>query len=285
MVKFLYKLIILRKIRAITVTFNEQGAIIDRAKVNADCFSEVIGTTAFDMVVIPAGAFLMGSPEGEGDSDERPQHRVTIKSFAMSRLLVTQSQWRAVAALPKVAIDINDNPSQFLGADLPVESLTWFEAMEFCARLSRHTERRYRLPSESEWEYACRAGTQTPFAFGETISSKIANFDGNAQYRVKRRGIYRQQTTPAGSLKVANRFGLFDMHGNVWEWCRDVWHDNYEGAPSEGSAWIEGGNQNLRVVRGGSWDYPAYGCRSAFRDRANPTIRSPFNGLRIVAEI
>jgi hypothetical protein len=189
-------------------------------------------STYLDMVEIPAGSFLMGSPpeeEGRYD-DEGPQHEVTLGAFFMSRTPVTQAQWHAVASLPKVSRDLELNPSYFRGDDLPVERVSWHDCIEFCQRLSQHTGRDYTLPSESQWEYACRAGTITRFHFGDEITTKQVNFDGED---------YRGKTTDVGSF-AANAWGLYDMHGNVWEWCLDDWHDSYEGAPSDGSAWVEG---------------------------------------------
>jgi len=134
-----------------------------------------------EMVAIPGGTFLMGSPESEKDrsSNESPQHRVTVKPFFMGKFTITQAQWQAVAALPKLKTDLNANPSHFKGANRPVEKVSWYDAEEFCARLSRKTSKAYRLPSEAEWEYACRSETTTPFHFGETLTPQIANYGNN----------------------------------------------------------------------------------------------------------
>ncbi|MCZ8162317.1 MAG: formylglycine-generating enzyme family protein, partial [Microcystis sp. LE19-196.1B] len=136
---------------------------------------------------------------------------------------------------------------------------------EFCARLSKLTGREYRLPSEAEWEYACRAGTTTPFYFGETITGELANYRASGTYAGEPKGEDREQTTPVGQFPP-NAFGLYDMHGNVWEWCADTWHDNYDGAPTDGSACIENGDDNRSPLRGGSWFYDPLYCRSADRD-------------------
>jgi formylglycine-generating enzyme required for sulfatase activity len=156
----------------------------------------------------------------------------------------------------------------------PVEQVSWHDAVEFCQRLSRYTNRQYRLPSEAEWEYACRAGTTTPFHFGLAISRDFVNCKRNVGMALislpaSLAGL-GGETTEVGSFNVANAFGLYDMHGNVWEWCQDVWHGNYEGAPTDGSAWIEGGDQERRVLRGGSWLNVPGGCRSAYRFRVAP---------------
>jgi formylglycine-generating enzyme required for sulfatase activity len=226
------------------------------------------------MVKIPGGNFTMGSPSSEknrGD-DEGPQHLVRIQPFFMGKYPVTQAQYQAI---------IGKNPSNFKGDDRPVEQVTWHDAVEFCARLSQKTGRQYRLPSEAEWEYACRAGTTTPFYFRETITPELANYDGNYIYGSGSKGKYRQKTTNVGSFKP-NNFGLYDMHGNVWEWCADHWHGNYDGAPTDGSAWIEGGDASRRVLRGGSWDYNPVYCRSAYRGHLNPDFAYYYIGFRVV---
>ncbi|NER98051.1 MAG: SUMF1/EgtB/PvdO family nonheme iron enzyme [Symploca sp. SIO1B1] len=247
--------------------------IVKHRQQQAYCFTEDLGNgVELEMVAIPEGSFLMGSPKGEPErlSSESPQHRVTVKSFLMGQYPVTQAQWQAVVALPQVSTELKPNLSHFKGESRPVEQVSWYDAVEFCARLSQHTKRSYRLPSEAEWEYACRAGTTTPFHFGETITPELANHDGNYTYGNGSKGKSSEGTTPVGSFKVANDFGLYDMHGNVWEWCADHWHGNYEGAPTDGSAWVdEDSNKNenrSRRLRGGSWlDSPEY-CRSASRN-------------------
>ena len=187
---------------------------------------------------IPAGRFLMGSPANEpGRSEvEGPQHEVKMGAFWMAQTPITQAQWREVASWPKINHDLKPDPSRFKGDNRPVEQVSWVDAMEFCHRLSQRTGKNYTLPSEAQWEYACRAGTTTPFHFGPTISAEVANYDGNYTYNQGDRGIYCEQTTDVASFP-ANPWGLYDMHGNVWEWCLDDWHDSYEGAPADGSAW------------------------------------------------
>jgi formylglycine-generating enzyme required for sulfatase activity len=151
--------------------------------------------------------------------------------------------------------------------------------VEFCRKLSQKTGHAYCLPSEAEWEYACRAGTTTPFDFGDTIAPDLVNYDGNNPYAWAPKGIYRQQTTDVGSFPP-NSFGLYDMHGNVWEWCSDRWHDNYNGAPTNGSAW-ETGTSEYRVHRGGSWSDDAVYCRSAYRFRYSAGLRIRYFGFRV----
>lgn len=253
------------------ITLDSQGRENSRNSRSANFFPENLGNgITLEMVAIPGGTFTMGSPtsEAERDSDESPQHSVTISPFYMGKYTVTQAQWRVVAGLPKVNRDLESDPSRFKGDNLPVESINWLDATEFCARLSKYTGRNYRLPTEAEWEYACRAGTNTPFHFGETISTECANYDGNSVYGSKTKGVYREKTTKVGSFYVANNFGLYDMHGNVWEWCEDSLHENYQDAPIDGSAWLDTNiNNNERLLRGGSWYGNPESCRSANRVR------------------
>ncbi|NEP10093.1 MAG: SUMF1/EgtB/PvdO family nonheme iron enzyme [Symploca sp. SIO2C1] len=269
------------------VTVNAQGKQIEHSKGKASYFTEDLGKgVSLEMVVIPAGSFQMGSPDIEEDrlDSESPQHWLTIASFCLGKYPITQAQWEAVATLPQVKRKLDPNPSKFKGKDLPVERVSWFDAVEFCARLSQKAGREYRLPSEAEWEYACRAGTTNPFHFGETITPELANYDGNYTYGSGVKGKYCEKTTPVGSFKVANAFGLYDMHGNVWEWCTDHWHDNYKGAPTDGSAWLnnQDNDNDSRLVRGGSWfNYP-WDCRSAARFYDEPDGRGSGVGFRVV---
>lgn len=240
-----------------------------------------------EMVSIPGGTFLMGSPaeEPERRASEDPQHEVSVAPFLMSKFPITQAQWRAVAALPEIERKLNPDPSYFKGDQRPVEQVSWDDAAEFCRRLSAHTGRPYRLPSEAEWEYACRAGTTTPFHFGETITTDLANYDGDSTYRRGPTGVYRKETTEVGCFP-ANAFGLCDMHGNVWEWCADYWHENYEGAPSDGSAWLRADDDGApRVLRGGSWNLNPRNCRSACRNHFNPRAVNSLNGFRVVCVV
>ena len=258
-----------------------------------------------EMVQIPGGSFLMGSPEDElkRAKDESPQHTVTIAPFFMGKHPITHAQWSAVAALPQVNRELEPDPSDFKGDDRPVEKVSWFDAVEFCDRLSQLTGRPYRLPSEAEWEYACRAspmptsatpgsgevrraGTTTPFHFGETITPDLANYNWSNTYgtiKITKEKDF-EGTTPVGQFSIANAFGLYDMHGNVWEWCQDHWHSNYEGAPTDGSAWIdpEAEKDANRLLRGGSWPFNPRYCRSACRIDDYPGVRYIYNGFRVV---
>ena len=260
--------------------------IIHEYERTAQYFIEDLGNgIQLEMVMIPSGSFIMGSPETEEGSidDERPQHQVTIKAFCLGKYQVTQAQWKAVAAFPQVNRELKPDPSRFKGNNRPVESVSWEDAVEFCDRLSRHTKRQYRLPSEAEWEYACRAGTTTPFHFGKTITTDLVNYNGNYTYGQGSKGVYRKETTEVGSFGVANNFGLYDMHGNVWEWCQDDWHSDYEGAPIDGSAWLNNEEDNNdKLLRGGSWNYNPKYCRSAYRNGINLVVNNDIIGFRVV---
>ncbi len=228
---------------------------------------------SLEMVKIPGGEFMMGAPEEEEGSysDERPQHKVKISPFLMGKYPVTQAQWRSLAYLPEVERPLDLDPSHFKGDNRPVEVVSWDDAVEFCKRLARETGNDYRLPSEAEWEYACRAGTTTPYHFGQKITPDLANYA-----RAGRGG-----TTPVGRFQVANAFGLYDMYGNVFEWCQDNWHDNYEGAPNYGSAWLSR-DSNKKIVRGGSWYNSPRNCRSACRYDDSRDDRYDHFGFRVV---
>ncbi|MGI2905759.1 caspase, EACC1-associated type [Tolypothrix sp. VBCCA 56010] len=273
------------------VTVNAKGERINSSRGRAEFFTEDLGNDVIlEMVAIPGGQFLMGSPENEleRDDSESPQHTVTVQPFFMGKFPVTQAQWGAVAVSEKVKIDLELDPSNFKGDNRPVERVSWNHAIEFCARLSNKTGKNYRLPSEAEWEYACRAGTTTPFYFGETITTDLANYNGNYTYGSGIKGQYRKQTTDVG-IFPPNPFGLFDMHGNICEWCQDEWHQNYNEAPTDGSAWlIENDNHLIRHLRGGSWLYYPKFCRSASRlnhDRAERDNLYHYIGFRVVCAV
>ncbi|RUT06437.1 hypothetical protein DSM106972_026940 [Dulcicalothrix desertica PCC 7102] len=270
-------------------------------------FVEDLGGVELEMVLIKGGTFTMGAPKTEEGSrdNERPQHEVTVPTFFMGKYPITQAQWRAVANMQHLRVneDLEPDPSRFKGDNLPVERVTWRHAVEFCSRLASYTntKREYRLPSEAEWEYACRAGTTTPFHFGDTITTDLANYRGtdskenkwSGSYGRGTKGKYREQTTPVGSFGAANAFGLYDMHGNVWEWCLDDWHDNYKGAPTDGSAWFNNENDNLYekkrdvVLRGGSWYYSPKYNRSAYRylGRSVREFNFTYVGFRVVCGV
>ncbi|GCA90284.1 formylglycine-generating enzyme family protein [Microcystis aeruginosa] len=269
-----------------TLYVDKRGEITKREPREAYYYQEPLGEgiEPLTMVAIPGGTFLMGSPGEKYDNeDEKPQHPVSVSAFYLSQTLITRAQWRFVAHLPREGKDLDPDPAEFKESDNnPVERVRWYDAIEFCARLSRHTGKNYRLPSEAEWEYACRAGTTTPFHFGETITGELANYDSSIVYQQEKAKKSPKKTTPVRSYPP-NAFGLYDMHGNVWEWCLDPWHRGYQGAPpTDGSVWdeknIDNRYENLlnsinklltddrdSVLRGGCWyNYPNL-CRSAFR--------------------
>ena len=226
-------------------------------------------------------------------------HRVTLGEFLLGQTPITQAQWRAVAAWQRLEHEDGDlwpevldadpvaklnKAERFLGEQRPVVNVSWHDAMAFCKRLRLRSGKNYTLPSEAQWEYACPAGTTTPFHSGATLSTKLANYDGSEVYGNGEKGGYRQQTMDVASFP-ANPWGLQDMHGNVWEWCADHWHDNYESAPEDGRAWIdEGAKANdlkWRLLRGGSRNYPPAYCRSASRDDFHPDNRYDNFGFRV----
>ena len=236
---------------------------------------------AITMIQIPAGQFQMGSSELEADrqSYEVPKHLVKLGSFFMGQTAVTQAQWQVVAGWPKQQLELKDQPSRFQAANQPVEQVSWEEAVEFCRRLCVQSGRNYTLPSESQWEYACRAGSITPFAFGETLTADLANCDGRVPYASVPVSVFRCQPTEVGSFS-ANAWGLHDMHGNVLEWCLDLWHDSYRGAPADGRAWMIGAGLH-RLLRGGSWLSIPRNCRSASRNYNLPVVRNNCFGFRV----
>jgi formylglycine-generating enzyme required for sulfatase activity len=275
-----------------TATVQRQGNqwVIQRQQRQADRFIEVMSIkedVRLEMIAIPGGTFQMGSPRQEANrqNSEGPQHKVTVPAFFMGRYPITQAQWQVVAAtLPQVKRELNPEPSGFKGEDRPVERVNWFDAVEFCARLSQYTGREYRLSSEAEWEYACRAETVTPFHYGATITPELANYRHDTSYNNGPTGKQPDQTTPVGQYPYANAWGLSDMHGNVWEWCADHWHGNYKGAPTDGSAWFDESDESnsKRVIRGGSWLNTPQDCRSACRFHDYPRGSDHIIGFRVV---
>ncbi|MBD2487420.1 SUMF1/EgtB/PvdO family nonheme iron enzyme [Aulosira sp. FACHB-615] len=264
----------LKTFRFETVTVDATGNITNRRNCEAKYFIEDLGNgVKLEMVQIPGGTFMMGSPEGEGDSDEKPQHEVTVPGFFMGKYPITQAQYQAI---------MGKNPSDFIGDEKPVETVSWDDTVEFCQKLSQKTGRTYRLPSEAEWEYACRAGTTTPFYFGETITTDLVNYNGNYPYGAAPKGEYRGETTDVGKFPP-NAFGVYDMCGNVWEWCQDVYNHSYQSAPRDGSQWLTSKNNNMKILRGGSWsDYARFG-RTVSRYKCLRELCYEFVGFRVVA--
>ncbi len=276
----------------------EQRSFKVQADKPTDYISENLGNgVTLDLLRIPAGKIMMGMPADErqialdnvvkyGNKREdvekwldwsTPQHQATLKEFWLGKFTITNAQWYAV---------MGTNPSEqydvkFQGKNQPVVGVSWDDTKEFCKKASEKTGKSIRLPSETEWEYACRAGTNTAFHFGETITSELVNYDGNYPYGDAPEGEYRQKTVNVDSFSP-NAWGLYQMHGNVWEWCEDVWHDNYKGIPQDGSPWLKDGEQNRHVVRGGSWDDNADICRSAIRNRFDTDYSFNNLGFRVV---
>jgi formylglycine-generating enzyme required for sulfatase activity len=245
---------------------------------------ELTEGVALTMVKIPAGTFLKGSPpdEPERSDDEGPQHKVSLGPFFLVQSPITQAQWLAVASWEKVERDLLPDPSKFKGTNRPVEQLSWWDAVEFCRRLSQRTGKCYGLPSEAQWEYTCRAGSITPFHFGATLTPELANYKGGSSYDNGPTGIFRKQTTDVASFP-ANSWGLQDMHGNVWEWCEDHWHSSYDFAPEDGQPWLipAAGTNEQRLLRGGCWNESPSRCRSAFRMSAPPELCINSVGFRV----
>jgi formylglycine-generating enzyme required for sulfatase activity len=260
---------------------------MERRSLQVEGYREDLGEgVALTMVKIPAGSFWMGSSEDEPERLERegPQHEVTLSAFLIAQTPITQAQWRAVAGWQKVGRDLKPDPSKFKGANRPVEQVSWFDALEFCRRLNQRTGQRYGLPSEAQWEYACRAGSTTPFHCGATLTPELANYDGNHVYGNGPKGTYREQTIDVASFP-ANGWGLHDMHGNVWwEWCEDHWHDSYNFAPGDDQPWLipAAAADEPRLLRGGSWNFLPRDCRSAFRVHDRPGLADNDVGFRVV---
>jgi formylglycine-generating enzyme required for sulfatase activity len=228
------------------------------------------------VVYIPAGEFEMGSPmeEPERDKDEAQHHIKLTKAFYIGKFEVTQIQYRVI---------MNDNPSKFGGDKLPVDNVSWYDAMRFLKKLSDKTNMKFRLPTEAEWEYACRAGTKTTFNTGTTLDSDLANYDASEPYADGIIGKYLKRTTVVGSYPP-NAFGLYDMHGNVWEWCSDIYDsDYYKQTPLSDPKGPQEGKP--KVIRGGAWNEYAYKCRSADRNHRWPKDTQSIIGFRVVLEI
>src|SRR5574341_394347 len=254
------------------ITLDEQGTIKERAARRARQFVDRLSRdVVLELVWIPGGTFLMGSLRSQGYDDEHPQRRVTVAPFLIGKYPVTQEQWQSL---------MGKSSSRFKGARRPVENVSWQEAGRFCERLSRTTGRAYHLPSEAQWEYACRAGTSTPFYFGETLTTDVANYNGEFTFRSEPKGVYRHETTEVGCFPP-NAMGMFDLHGNIWEWCSDAWHDNYEGAPTDERAWELKGDAALRVARGGCWHDTPDVCRSAARLKMAANEGDDIVGFRV----
>lgn len=276
------------------VFIDARGNLSGRDRGHASYFTELLGNgIVLKMVQIPEGTGQIGSPITEkGRFDDEQLHSVQNRAFFISKYPITQQEWKAVAELPKVKRSIDPEPACFKGLNRPVEQVSWYDAVEFCARLSQATGRSYRLPTETEWEYACRAGTTTPFHFGETLSTDWANYCGEDRYSKGRTrqgiwykgaygkgttGIDRKETTEVGQFQAANAFGLYDMHGNVWEWCS--YHEDSSDVPLNQQHLVE---ENQQPLRGGAWKSSPSACRCASRLQLSPSYREAFVGVRVV---
>lgn len=265
---------------------DDSGRITSRFDASAIYFAEDLGAgVSLEMGLVPGGAFNMGSASNElippSNMMEQPVHSVSIRPFSLGVYPVTKAQWRRVSGFPRISTDLHPISSTGLAPELedrlPADLIFNAEAVEFCQRLQSYTGRAYRLPSEAEWEYACRAGTTTKYHFGDGISLDVANFND---------GLTRPLAlTPVGSKQAPNRYGLFDMHGNVLEWCADWSHPNYDGAPTDGSPWTNGSDSSSRVGRGGSYLFGADSARSGAR--YHDDIRGSFSGhgLRVALDM
>jgi eukaryotic-like serine/threonine-protein kinase len=255
-----------------TVKTNDQGQIIKRERKSAQYYQEILlNNVPLDMVYVQGGTFMMGSNEYD---IEKPIHQVRVKPFFMGKYAVTQGQYEAI---------MGTNPSSFKnGDDYPVENVSWYDAMTFCEKCSEITGKTYSLPSEAQWEYACRAGTNTPFTFGETVTPDLVNYDGNYPCDKAPQGKYRE-TTVSVDYFPPNGFGLYGMHGNVWEWCGDDWVDSYKNTPTDGSPYLVSFKHNSnKVLRGASWGTYGVNCRSSSRSLSAPVNGYNTVGFRVV---
>lgn len=261
-----------------SVVLNEIGDIVERASFQTNKISVAVGRCEpIEMIEIPSGSFEMGSEESDigARPNEFPRHVVDVSGFLIGKITVTQTQWSAVMEwLPNIS-------ESFRGEHLPVVNVWLEDALEYCERLKRLTGLNFRLPAEAEWEYACRAGSTFAFGFGAAISADLANFDGSAPFGDLAPTKASDGLRAAASYGVANRFGLYDMHGNVWEWCSDIWHENYVQAPKTATPWIENGDRGYCVQRGGAWNSSAADCRSAARVGDVAHNRDNIVGLRL----
>lgn len=292
----------LRRVDFDAITLNSDGSVNRRFSLSTKCYLEDLGSGLnLAMVIVPAGQFLMGTTFEQATLvqaeyvqycgkdfaefwHEGPPHTVSVPSFYIGMFEVTQAQWRAVAGLPLVNIELPADPSYFKGDNRPVEEVSWLQAVEFCDRLSAATGRNYRLPTEAEWEYACRAGTTTAYYFGNAITTEYSNYDGIEPYGSVGWGADRDETMPVGALGAPNSFGLYDMHGNVGEMCADPWQETYHGAPGDARVWTNGGDPYIHPVRGGAIiSTPAFMRAASRRQDYNPDHPCYRCGFRVVA--
>jgi formylglycine-generating enzyme required for sulfatase activity len=272
----------LKTINFITVKLNNQGEIIAKQNRAAQVYHEDLGNgVTLTMVKIPAGSFVMGSYPREQYGrieNENPQHTVSLKAFYIGQTEITISQYQAI---------MGGKPTYPEYAQHAVQHISWLDAQDFCEKLSQKTGKTYGLPSESQWEYACRSKTTTPFSFGDTITTDVANYSGRYSYNKEPDGVVRLEDINVAAFPP-NAFGLFDMHGNVWEWCQDIWHETYEGAPTNGDAWTtkdsnnSNGSKNDRVLRGGGSGSHPRELRSANRYNKWEDYKGDDIGFRVI---
>lgn len=268
-----------------TAMVDEMG-VVTREPAQGKLYRETLADgVTLELVEVAGGSFCLGTVAEEDSNDnESPRIAARVPGFYCGRFEVTQAQWKAVAAYPKVKIDLPANPSEIKGDTLPVDNVSWDESVEFCARLSRKTGRIYRLPSETEWEYACRAGRTTPFGFGMTLSQTVENYDSSLPFGDEPTVPAFKRAIPVGS-GLPNPFGLSDMHGNVREWCLDEYCKHFTGSHAVGAP-----TRNLRlaedrlqhVIRGGSWAVSPNICRAAVRDHDLFSAKNSLLGFRVV---
>ena len=267
-----------------TENVNAQGEVKKQLRGEATTFTENLGNgVSLEMVRIPGGRFVMGAAKGELEANENeyPQREVVVPAFWMGRCVVTQAQWKALMGPKAISAQLggHSNDATLKKPQQPIENVFWTDAVSFCQRLSLQTGRDYQLPSNAQWEYACRAGSTTPFYFGETLTPELANYNGNYTYGQGVKGCYRETTTAVGSF-APNAFGLYDMHGNVWEWCLDRWQTH--GKALSLDATIRGLASKKKSLRGGSWFYLPSNCRSAYRMTYPFHNRTDDRGFRII---
>jgi formylglycine-generating enzyme required for sulfatase activity len=255
-----------------TIEVDDSGVVVSRPRIPIKVFRQaLVDGVWIDMVLVPGGTFSMGSPHSKGHLDEEPQRIVHVRDFHLGQVTITQQQWHAVMK--------KAHPCRGKGPENPVDRVSWNDAQRFCEKLSKLSKLSYRLPSEAEWEYACRAGSSGDFSWGNMITTKLANYVGLHAYMNGPKGEYRHGPIRSKQFPP-NRFGLYDMHGNLDAWCMDSWHENYTAAPLDFEPWIRGGTEE-KVIRGGSWHDPPTLCRSAARLKLNPSEGEDFMRMRV----
>ena len=227
------------------------------------------GGLSFEMILVEGGSFMMGSEDSEALDSEKPVHEVTLDSFCIGKFPVTQALWKAV-------MGNDNNPSYFKGSERPVEMVSWENTQPFFQALQNLAGKSYRLPTEAEWEYAARGG------------NKSQGYQYAGSNKLKEVAWYRENShseTKIVGLKYSNELGIYDMSGNVWEWVEDQWHKNYEGAPTDGSTWVDREENAARVLRGGTWAYDPQDCRCSVREFIAPQGRYRLNGFRLCCSL